>query len=311
MRLIVAAVQAAPVYLDLPASLAKAETLIAQAAGQGAQLVVFPETWLPGYPAWLDCCRDVNLWDSPAVKQVYRCLVANSVVVPGPVTEALGAAARAHGVVLNISVHERVLAGPGRGTLYNTMLTFEADGRLVHAHRKLMPTYTERLLWGQGDGRSLHAVPTAAGRVGGLICWEHWLPPARQRLHESGEDVHVAAWPQLKEMNLVASRHYAFEGRCFVVAAGAIMHVRDLPPELEPAAELYGRPDALVLNGGSVIIGPDGTVLAGPVYGEELILTAEIDLTRIQEEKMTLDVAGHYARPDVFGPMGGDEPVGA
>jgi nitrilase len=302
MRLIVAAVQAAPVYLDLPASLAKAETLIAQAAAQGAKLVVFPETWLPGYPAWLDSCRDVNLWDSPAVKQVYRRLVENSVVVPGPVTEALGAAARAHGVVLNMSVHERVLAGPGRGTLYNTMLTFEADGTLAHVHRKLVPTYTERLIWGQGDGRSLHAVDTAVGRVGGLICWEHWMPPARQRLHESGEDIHVAAWPQLKEMNLVASRHYAFEGRCFVVAAGAIMQVRDLPAELEPTPELAADPAKFVLNGGSVIIGPDGAILAGPIYGEELILTAEIDLARIPEEQMTLDVAGHYARPDVFGP---------
>lgn len=301
MRFTVAAVQAAPVYLDLPASLAKAEVLIAQAAAQGARLVVFPETWLPGYPAWLDCCRDVNLWDSPAVKQVYRRLVENSVVVPSATTDALGAAARAYGIVLSISVHERVLAGPGRGTLYNTLLTFDADGRLAHTHRKLMPTYTERLVWGQGDGRSLHAVDTAVGQVGGLICWEHWMPPARQRLHESGEDVHVAAWPQLKEMNLVASRHYAFEGRCFVVAAGAIMRGQDLPAELAPTPELAADPSALVLRGGSVIIGPDGTVLAGPVYDTEIILTAEIDLNRITEEQLTLDVAGHYARPDVFG----------
>ena len=302
MRLLVAAVQAAPVYLDLAASLAKAETLIAQAAAQGARLVVFPETWLPGYPAWLDCCRDVNLWDAGPVKQVYRRLAEQSVVVPGPATAALGAAARTHGVVLNISVHERVAEGPGRGTLYNTMLTFDADGTLAHAHRKLLPTYTERLLWGPGDGRSLYAVPTAVGRVGGLICWEHWMPPARQRLHESGEDIHVAAWPQLKEMNLVASRHYAFEGRCFVVAAGALMQVRDLPPELTPTPDLAADPAAFVLRGGSVIIGPDGTVLAGPVYDQERILTAEIDLGRILEEQMTLDVTGHYARPDVFGP---------
>jgi len=301
MRLTVAAVQAAPVYLNLPASLAKAETLIAEAAARGAKLVVFPETWLPGYPAWLDCCRDINLWDSVPVKQVYRRLVENSVVVPGPVTDVLGAAARAHGVVLHISVHERVLEGPSRGTLYNTMLTFDADGQLVHRHRKLMPTYTERLIWGQGDGQSLHAISTQAGRLGGLICWEHWMPPARQRLHESGEDIHVAAWPQVKEMNLIASRHYAFEGRCFVVACGAIMHARDLPAELEPAGELFGNPDAVVLNGGSTIIGPDGAILAGPVFGEELILTAEIDLTRIPEEQMTLDITGHYSRPDIFG----------
>ncbi|NVO85497.1 carbon-nitrogen hydrolase family protein [Hymenobacter terrestris] len=303
MRFTVAAVQAAPIYLNLPASLAKAETLIAQAAAQGAKLVVFPETWLPGYPAWLDSCRDVNRWDSPAVKQVYRRLAENSVVVPGPVTEALGAAARAHGVVLNMSVHERVEVGPGRGTLYNTMLLFGDDGTLLHMHRKLMPTYTERLIWGQGDGQSLQATATPLGRMGGLICWEHWMPPARQRLHESGEDVHIAAWPHVKEMNLVASRHYAFEGRCFVIAAGALMAVRDLPAELEPLLELQADPNALLLRGGSAIIGPDGTILAGPVFDEEIILTAEIDLTRIREEQMALDVTGHYARPDVFGPL--------
>ena len=307
MSFLVAAVQAAPVYLDLAASLAKAETLIAQAAAQGARLVVFPETWLPGYPAWLDSCRDVNRWDSPAVKQVYRRLVENSVLVPGPVTAALGAAARAHGIVLNISVHERVAAGPGRGTLYNTMLTFGPDGALLLAHRKLMPTYTERLIWGQGDGQSLRAVPTPLGRIGGLICWEHWMPLARQRLHESGEDVHVAAWPHVKEMNLIASRHYAFEGRCFVVAAGALLRVRDLPPELEPLPELQDNPEALLLRGGSAIIGPDGALLAGPVFDEEIILTAEIDLARITEEQLTLDVTGHYARPDVFGPAAAGE----
>ena len=182
------------------------------------------------------------------------------------------------------------------------MLTFGPDGVLLLAHRKLLPTYTERLIWGQGDGQSLRAVATPLGRVGGLICWEHWMPPARQRLHESGEDVHVAAWPHVKEMNLIASRHYAFEGRCFVVAAGALLRVRDLPPELEPLLELQGDPDALLLRGGSAIIGPDGALLAGPVFDEELILTAEIDLARITEEQLTLDVTGHYARPDVFGP---------
>ena len=183
-------------------------------------------------------------------------------MVPGPVTEPRwGPPPAPTALWLNMSVHERVAEGPGRGTLYNTMLTFDADGTLTHVHRKLMPTYTERLIWGQGDGQSLCAVPTAVGRVGGLICWEHWMPPARQRLHESGEDVHVAAWPQLKDMNLVASRHYAFEGRCFVVAAGALMYARDLPPELEPAGELVATtPDALVLRGGSVIIGPDGAM---------------------------------------------------
>lgn len=295
-----AAVQAAPVYLDVARSVDKAISLIAEAASSGAKLVVFPETWLPGYPAWLDCCRDVALWDHEPTKRVFARLMDNSVAVPGPVTEALGEAARQHQIVLNISVHERVIEGAGRGTLYNTMLTFGADGSLLNRHRKIMPTHTERMIWGQGDGSSLRAVTTDAGRIGGLICWEHWMPLARQVLHESGEDIHVAAWPQVKEMNLVASRHYAFEGRCFVIACGAVMKARELPSELEPIELVKRDPEAFVLNGGSAIIGPDGSLLAGPLFNEEAILTAELDLSRIAEENMALDVTGHYSRPDIF-----------
>jgi predicted amidohydrolase len=296
----VAAVQAAPVYLDLARSLEKAIGLIRDAASQGAALIVFPETWLPGYPAWLDCCRDVALWDHEPTKKVFARLMDNSVVVPGPVTEALGAAAREHNVVLNISVHERMIEGAGRGTLYNTMLTFGTDGSLLNRHRKIMPTYTERMIWGQGDGSGLHAVDTFAGRIGGLICWEHWMPLARQVLHDSGEDIHIAAWPQVKEMNLIASRHYAFEGRCFVIACGAVMKASELPAELEPIESLKQSPDSFVLNGGSTIIAPDGSLLAGPVFNEEVILTADLDLSRIAKESLALDVTGHYSRPDIF-----------
>jgi nitrilase len=136
--------------------------------------------------------------------------------------------------------------------------------------------------------------------VGGLICWEHWMPLARHVLHSSGEDVHVAAWPQVKEMNLVASRHYAFEGRCFVIACGAVMKASDLPSELEPVEWFKEHPDSFVLRGGSAIIAPDGSLLAGPVYDEEVILTADLDFSRIAEESLTLDVTGHYSRPDIF-----------
>jgi predicted amidohydrolase len=240
------------------------------------------------------------LWDHPPVKKVFARLMENSVAVPGPATEALAAAARQHRVVLNISVHERVIEGAGRGTLYNTMLTFGCDGSLLNRHRKIMPTYTERMIWGQGDGSSLHAVDTDAGRIGGMICWEHWMPLARQVLHDSGEDIHIAAWPQVKEMNLIASRHYAFEGRCFVIACGAVMRASDLPGELEPIESLKQSPDSFVLNGGSTIIAPDGSLLAGPVFNEEAILTADLDLSRIAEENLALDVTGHYSRPDIF-----------
>jgi nitrilase len=295
-----AAVQAAPIYMNLERSLEKALGLIFEAASRGARLVGFPETWLPGYPAWLDCCRDVALWDYPPVKRIFARLMDNSVIVPGPVTAALGEAAREHGVVLNIGVQERVIEGAGRGTLYNTMLTFGSDGALLNRHRKIMPTYTERMIWGEGDGSGLRAVATEPGRIGGLICWEPWLPLARQVLHQSGEDIHIAAWPQVKEMNLVASRHYAFEGRCFVIATGAVMKASELPSELEPIESLKQEPDSLVLNGGSAIIAPDGSLLVGPIFDEEAILTADLDLTLIAQESLALDVTGHYSRPDIF-----------
>ncbi|MCY4526365.1 MAG: nitrilase, partial [Anaerolineaceae bacterium] len=149
-----------------------------------------------------------------------------------------------------------------------------------------------------GDGAGLRAPETALGRVGALVCWEHWMPLARQALHDAGEAIHVAAWPTVREMHQVASRHYAFEGRCFVLAAGSLLRVRDLPPGLETLPEL--APDDLLLRGGSAIYGPDGAALAGPCFGEETILHAQLDLRQIAQESMTLDVSGHYARPDVF-----------
>jgi len=296
----VAAIQAEPVHLDLRATLDRTRLLVARAAAQGARVVAFPETWLPGYPAWLDCCRDVGLWDHPPMKRVFVRMRENAVAVPGPATAELAALAREHDVVLNVGVQERVDEGPGRGTLYNTMLTFGADGSLLNHYRKLMPTFTERLIWGSGNGSGLRAVATDRGRVGGLVCWEHWMPLARQVLHSSGEDIHVAAWPQVKEMNLVASRHYAFEGRSFVIACGALMKASSLPAELEQPEAFRGRPEALVLNGGSAIIAPDGSLLAGPVWNEETVLTADLDFSRIAAESLTLDVTGHYHRPDIF-----------
>jgi nitrilase len=283
------------------AAIPRVERYVAEAAAAGARIVAFPETWLPGYPAWLDVMRDVGLWDHPPVKAVFARMAADSIVVPGPDADAIGAIAAHHRCTIVIGVVERVAAGAGRNTLYNTLLTFGDDGRLLNHHRKLMPTYTERLVWGTGDGVGLHAVESGGARVGGLVCWEHWMPLARQALHESGEDVHVALWPMVKEMALVASRHYAFEGRCFVLAAGGLLRAADLPPELEPHPDLVPPdPDGWVLRGGSAIIAPDGALLAGPVYDEATILYADLDLGRVAAESMALDVAGHYSRPDVL-----------
>lgn len=294
------AIAQAEVEGTLDAGLATTLRLIDEARHSGARLVVFPETWLPGYPAWLDVCRDVALWDHEPVKRVFRRMAEESVVVPGPITRALGDAARDAGVVVVIGVTERVDDGPGQGTLYNAVLTFDADGRLANHHRKLVPTYTERMVWGVGDADGLAAVPTAVGRVGALVCWEHWMPLARQAMHDSGEDVHVALWPTAHEMLQVASRHYAFEGRCFVLVAASLMRAAGLPPELEPHPAKAASPNDWVLRGGSAIVGPDGHYVAEPVFETPALIVCDLDLSRVREERMSLDVSGHYHRPDLL-----------
>lgn len=296
----VAAIQARPALLHRELCLLKAVDLIGEAAGLGAKLLAFGETWIPGYPAWLDLCPGAAYWNHPPAKAIHARLMDNGVAIPGPETDRLGAAAREHGVVVSIGVHERVPAGPGHGSLFNTQILFGPDGSILARHRKLVPTHAERLVWAQGDGSGLEAVDTPAGRVGALICWEHWMPLARQALHRSAEQIHVAAWPTVRDMYQVASRHYAFEGRCFVLAVGQIQEARDLPGDLDLPPGMSREPGTLVNAGGSCIIGPDGSLLAGPVFDREEILVADLDLGRIAEESMLLDVTGHYDRPDLF-----------
>lgn len=294
----VAVVQAAPVFLDRNASVAKACRLIAEAGQRGARLAVFPETWLPGYPVWFDVAPGAVLWNDPAAKAVFARLVANAVDVPGPAIKALAEAAAAAGCAVVMGVNERE-AGRSR-TLYNTIVYLDADGRYLGRHRKLVPTYAERLVWGRGDGDDLIAHPTVAGPVGGLVCWEHWMPLARQAMHQTGEAIHAALWPDVDDLHQLASRHYAFEGRCFVAAAGAVLRRRDLPADLSLFAAIPGGDDDLLLKGGSAIIGPDGAYVAGPLGAEEKILVADLDFARIAAESLTFDAVGHYARPDVF-----------
>lgn len=291
----VAAVQATPAFLDREATIAKGCALIARAGAEGARLIAFPEVWVAGYPVWLDFAPGAALWDHPPAKRAFARLVASAVTVPGPETARLGAAARAASAYVVMGAHEL-----GGGTLYCSLLYFGPDGALLGVHRKLLPTYQERMLWGQGDGGGLIVLDTPLGRLGGLLCWEHWMPLARQALHERGETLHVAAWPAVHEMHQVASRSYAFEGRAFVVAVGTVLRKRDLPDDLELLRAIPGEPDDFLQRGGSAIIGPDGGYLAGPVWEEEAIVYAEVDPARVIEERLTLDVAGHYSRPDVF-----------
>lgn len=299
-RKIVAAIVQAEVAGDIESGLELTREKALEAAAAGAELIVFPETWIPGYPAWLDLSRDAALWDHAPVKAVFARIAENSVTIPGPALDRLADAARQAKATLVLGLSERVGRGAGRGTLYNSLITIGPDGRLLNHHRKLMPTYTERLIWGAGDVEGLRAVDTPAGRVSALVCWEHWMPLARQALHESGEDVHVAVWPTVHDLHQVASRQYAFEGRCFVLASGALMRAASLPPELEPHPERVIGPEQWVLRGGSAIIGPDGRYVVEPVYDEPRIVMAELDLRRASEESMTLDVTGHYHRPELF-----------
>jgi predicted amidohydrolase len=296
-RVAIAQAETAP---TLEEGLDRTRALTREAAAQNAELIVFPETWLPGYPVWLDVCRDVALWDHAPVKAVHARMAANAVAVPGPAAEALGTIARDARLTLVVGVVERVDVGRGRGTLYNAALTFGSDGALLNHHRKLVPTYTERMVWGPGDADGLRAVDTPAGRVGALVCWEHWMPLARQALHESGEDLHVALWPTAHELLQVASRSYAFEGRCYVLVAGSLLRASALPPELEPHPERVTHPDQWVMRGGSAIVGPDGKYVVEPVYDEPRLIVADLDLARLHEERMSLDVTGHYSRPDVL-----------
>jgi nitrilase len=298
-----AVVQASPVYLDRDASVCKAAGLIAEAAAGGAEIVVFGETWLPGYPVWFDNGPRAALWGEQATKELHAELVQNSVVVPSPATEALGAAAREHGVYLAMGINER-LDTQNRGTLYNTILYFDPTGAICGIHRKLVPTYQERLVWGQGDGSTLTVMDTPHGRLGGLVCWEHAMPLARQAMHMKGEQIHVAVW----DIHQVMSRHYAFEGRTFVLAAALVLKRDELPAHLAGLQDLTVTDGEYLIEGGSAIIGPDGGYIAGPVYNEETILYANLDMRRIAEELTTLDVVGHYNRPDVFHLTVNEEP---
>lgn len=294
---VVAAVQASPEPRESREGLDRLADLISDAARWGARLVACGETFLPGYPAWIDSCPGALLWDNPETKRVFAEYRRNSVAVGGEAGVRLGSIASDHGVVLVVGVSERIDEGPGQGSLYNSLLTYDSDGRLANHHRKLVPTFTERCVWGHGDQAGLRSVPTSVGRVGALVCWEHWMPLARQALHEHGETVHVAVWPTVHERHQIASRHYAFEGRTHVVAVGQIQRAATHLPAGWARAD---GADDMLLRGGSCVIGPDGEFLAAPVFDEETIVLAEVDPRRADEESMTLDVTGHYSRPELF-----------
>ncbi|MGD9241136.1 MAG: carbon-nitrogen hydrolase family protein [Desulfobacterales bacterium] len=293
----VAVVQAAPVLFDREATVEKACGLIKQAAGQGAQLILFPEAFIPAYPRGLAFGTVVGS-RSPVGRRIWQRYWENTVEVPGPTTLRLGEAAKKANVYLAIGVIERD-AARSSGTVYCTLLYFGPDGRLLGKHQKLKPTAGERLIWGEGDGSTLTVIHTEIGSIGGLICWENYMPLARMAIYDKGVELYLAPTADARDTWQATLRHIACEGRCFVLGCNQYMTKEMYPDDLKELKELDEQPE-IMCRGGSAIISPLGKVLAGPLYEQEGILFADLDLGAIARSKFDFDVVGHYARPDVF-----------
>jgi nitrilase len=291
----VACCQVEPVVLDRERTLDKLAATVTAAAGEGAELVVFPETFIPAYPSsrW---AKALAGWAEPGAKEAFALLARESVAVPGPACDRLAEIAREHDVWLVTGVNE---VDPERpGTIYNALLYHAPDGTLVLHHRKLVPTNHERLVWGQGDGRGLRAVETSLGRIGGLICWENYMPLARFALYESGVELYIASTADDSDSWQATLVHIAREARAFVIAPSHFQRAAAYPDDFPLRAALDGV--ELLGRGGSAILGPDGSYLAGPLYGEEGILYADLERARLLEERQRFDPAGHYHRPEIL-----------
>ena len=294
-RLTVACAQVEPVIFDRDATIEKVGRTTAEAAGKGARLVVFPEAVIPAYPSSI-WAKALAGWAEEGAKEAFALLAREAVEVPGPAERRLGELAREHEVWLVTGVTERDPAHPG--TLYNTLLFHGPDGELALKHRKLVPTNHERLVWGPGDGGGLEAVETPYGRLGGLVCWENYMPLARFALYESGIELYVASTADDSEEWQSTLVHIARESRCFVIAPSHFQRARSYPDDF-PLARLLEGVD-VIGRGGSAILAPDGSYLAGPLWDEEGVLYAELDPARLDGERQRFDPTGHYHRPDVF-----------
>jgi nitrilase len=285
----VACVQAEPVLFDRLATINKLSSLAAEAAGAGARLALFPEAFIPAYPSsrW---ARHLAGWDGGDARAIYARLARESIAIPGPDSDRIGEIARTNGVWLAVGANELE-----RGTIYNALLIYSPEGELAIHHRKLMPTNHERLVWGLGDGKGLETVATDFGAVGGLICWENLMPLARFALYQAGVEVYLAPTADDSEDWHESMRHIARESRSFVLSCCVFQRASSFPEDvpLAEGGELVGR-------GGSAILAPDGSYLAGPLWDEEGILYADLDPQRLYEARQRFDPAGHYHRPDVL-----------
>jgi nitrilase len=290
-EVVVAAVQATPAFLDREATVARLVETIGEAANAGARLVAFPEAIVPGYPDWV--------WRLPPWSDGpwYERLWDQAVDIPGPVTATVGKAARRAGVWVTVGVNERTRSG----TLYNSLVYIAPDGEVAAVHRKLLPTGGERSVWGRGDASTLVVVDMGFARVGGLTCWENLMPLARAALYDQGIEILLAPTWDNSESWPCTLRHIAREGRVFVVGTNTCLHGRDVPRSLPGAEEVYpGHDEDWLSRGNTMVVGPDGTVLAGPLIGRPGTLTARLDMADLVAARRQFDPVGHYGRPDVF-----------
>ncbi len=293
MKLIAAVAQTATVLFDTAATVAKAETLMAEAAARGAQLLVFPEAFIGGYPKGADFHIFIGA-RTPEGRQDFLKYYEAAVALDGPEIAQLAQAAGAHKLYVCVGIIER-----DGGTLYCTAVYLGPEGTVLGHHRKLMPTALERLVWGYGDGSTLKAVDTPFGKLGAVICWENYMPALRMAMYQQRVALYCAPTADDRDSWISTMQHVAMEGRCFVLSS--CQHLRRAQFPMEAMHNrLPDDPETLLMRGGSCIISPAGKVLAGPVYGEDALLTAEIDLDDIPRAQMDFDPVGHYARPDVF-----------
>ncbi len=296
-RFKVAVVQASPVLFNRDATIEKTCRLILEAAKKDVKLILFPEAFIPAYPRGLSFGAVVGSRSSEG-RRTWQRYWENAVDVPGPSVEIIGEAVQEAGVYLAIGVIERDTQF-SQGTLYCTLLYFGPDGKLLGKHRKLKPTGSERLIWGEGDGSTLTVLETELGKIGGLICWENYMPLARMAMYSKGVEIYLAPTADARDTWQITLRHIACEGRCFVLGCNQFVTKEMYPDDLEGLDELDEHPD-VICRGGSAIISPFGEVLAGPLYDKEGILFADIDLAEVARGKFDFDVVGHYARSDVF-----------
>lgn len=293
----IAIVQSPPVFMDKTRSIQLAVDKITESAKKGAELVVYSESFLPGYPAWIWRLRPGSDWALCA--QLHERLLDNSINVESDDLNPLYQAARQHKVTIVCGINERENQ-LGRATLYNSVITISDDGQLLNKHRKLMPTNPERMVWGFGDASGLNVVDSSAGRIGSLICWENYMPLARYALYAQGVEIYIAPTYDSGDEWISSLQHIAREGCCWVVGCGNLMQVKDIPEDFPQRDTLYPDAEEWINPGDSVVIAPGGKVEAGPLRQQDGILYHTIDLKKVGIAKRALDVTGHYSRPDIF-----------